>query len=252
MLWHGTASVEFVCAEGRILFDPFVPLKGSDVPVKIEDFDGFAGIFVTHGHFDHISSLPPIVKRNPKSLIYCTKTPYRTLQNKGLSERNLKMIRFNEVLEVNGFRIRTFHSKHAILPKASLDRVLYILKHPARSNIPNILKEHHACVENDETLLYQIEADGKRVVLMGSLNLRDDVEYPVGADLLVLPYNGWEDNYPPAVRVINKLQPKRVVLDHYDDTFPPFTSPLDLRPILSQYGERIKAMELGRTVVLGE
>lgn len=36
--WHGTASIEMKNQTGRILFDPFVPLKGSAVPVKIEDY----------------------------------------------------------------------------------------------------------------------------------------------------------------------------------------------------------------------
>ena len=36
------------------------------------------------------------------------------------------------------------------------------------------------------------------------------------------------------------------ILDHYDDTFPPVTMPLDLNPILNRYGERIKAMEFGK------
>ena len=247
IIWHGTASVEYVCAEGRILFDPFVPLKGADVPVKIDDYDGFTDIFVTHGHFDHIVSLPMVVKRNPGALIYCTEAPYEALLDKGLSEENLKMIGYNEVMEVNGFKIRTSHGKHAVLPKATPRRLLYMFRHPARSNVPYILRENRVCVENDETLFYQIEADGKTVAHMGSMNLRDDVEYPVGADLLVLPYNGWEDNYPPAVKVIDRLQPKRVVLDHYDDTFPPFTKPLDLEPILDHYRGKITALELGKT-----
>lgn len=244
--WHGTASIELICAEGRILFDPFIPLNGSVVPVKIDDYDGFTDIFITHGHFDHIASLPQIIKRNPETLIYCTATPYNTLLKKGLSERNLKMIRYDEVLEINGFRIRTFHGKHATLPKASLDRLWYMLKHHSRGNISYIIRENRVCVENDETVLYQIEADGKTVTLMGSMNLRDDVDYPVDSDLLVLPYNGWADNYPPAVRVIEQLQPKKIVLDHYDDTFPPVTIPLDLRPMINRYGENIKALQIGK------
>ena len=88
IIWHGTASVELISDCGRILFDPFVPLKGSTVPVKLEDFDGFTDVFITHGHFDHIVSLPAIVKRNPGTLIHYTKTPYRTLMRKGVDRKN--------------------------------------------------------------------------------------------------------------------------------------------------------------------
>ena len=50
LIWHGTAAMEVVCGQGKILFDPFVPLKGSPVKVSIDEFDGFSDIFVTHCH----------------------------------------------------------------------------------------------------------------------------------------------------------------------------------------------------------
>ncbi len=231
---------------GRILFDPFVPFPGSAVPVALQDFDGFSDIFVTHGHVDHISDLPRILRRNPDTKVHCTETPYRTLRRKGVDERNLELLRCGDATELNGFRIRTFHGRHAVLPKLGPARLRYMLSSPARRNIPRFLREHLACPENDETLFYQIEADGRSLSLMGSMNLRPDVQYPVGADLLVLPYNGWEDNFPPAVEILERLRPKRAVLDHYDDTFPPMTMPLDLSPILRRYPETLSALELGK------
>jgi len=245
IIWHGTASVELISDCGRILFDPFVPLKGSTVPVKLEDFDGFTDVFITHGHFDHIVSLPAIVKRNPGTLIHYTKTPYRTLMRKGVDRKNLHLLKYGDTLTVNGFQISALHGRHAILPKATLRRLTYILKHPARGNIPFILRENRMDVENDETVFYKIETDEKNICLMGSMNLRDEIHYPVDADLLILPYNGWEDNFPPAVRIIERLKPKRVLLDHYDDTFPPLTMPLDLEPILEKYKGLVRAMKLG-------
>ncbi|MBR2551696.1 MAG: MBL fold metallo-hydrolase [Erysipelotrichaceae bacterium] len=79
---------------------------------------------------------------------------------------------------------------------------------------------------------------------MGSVNLREDIDYPTDADLLILPYDGWENNFPPAVRVIERLRPKRILLDHYDDTIPPITMPLDLDSLLERFRGKVKAMEL--------
>ena len=248
LIWHGTAAVEAVCSKGRILFDPFVPLKGSPVDVKLEDFDGFTDIFVTHGHIDHISDLPEIVRRNPDVSIYCTQTPASTLRRKGVPEKNLTEISYGQELQAQGFTIRTFHGCHAVLPMGDIARGLKMLGSPARGNLPHIIRECLQCKENDETVFYEIEADGKRVCLMGSLNLREDEAYPVGADLLILPYNGWQDNLPPAVQVIGRLQPKRVVLDHWDDTFPPLTGPLDLSPVLDRYPGLAAPMILNRSM----
>jgi len=82
---------------------------------------------------------------------------------------------------------------------------------------------------------------------MGSMNLRDDIIYPTESDILILPYNGWSDNFPPAVRVIERLKPKKVFLDHYDDAFPPLTSKLDLSPILNKYPGIVTPMTPGKT-----
>lgn len=245
--WHGTAAVEAICASGRILFDPFVPLRGSGIDVRIEDYDGFDTIFVTHGHVDHIYNIPEIVRRNPDVCVYCTRTPYRTLQKRGVGKKNLTLIRFGQTLSVHGFTIRVLHGRHAILPKASPSLALEMLRSPHRRNLPFLLKEHLRSRENDETVFFQIEADGKTIAVMGSLNLRKDTEYPAGADLLVLPYNGWTDNYPPAVRAIRRLKPKRVLLDHYDESFPPFTRPVDLTPLLEKYPGRVRPMKLDVT-----
>ena len=246
IVWHGTASVEVISASGRLIFDPFVPLNGSCVDVKIEDFDGFTDIFVSHGHLDHIVSIPEIVARNPNTHVYCTETPYQTLVKKGVPKENLKKITYGQILKVNGISIRTFHGRHAVLPKANPRIVLSILKSPYRGNLPYIIRENRFCPENDETVFYHLESDGKSLSLMGSMNLRDSTDYPIRADLLVLPYNGWDDNYPHAVEMIERLKPKKVLLDHYDDTFPPLTGPMDLSPILQKYKSIIAPMELGR------
>ena len=248
--WHGTAAIELECDSGRILFDPFVPLKGSEVNVKLEDYDGFTDIIITHGHFDHIASLPEIYKRNPSVRIHCTDAPYKALRKKGISEENLIKISYGKEFSVNGFKIMPYHGKHAILPKATFSRLFKILSDKNAGNVPGILKELTVCKENDETVLYRLEAEGKTVILMGSMNLRDGVEYPTDSDVLILPYNGWEDNFPPAIHVIETLRPKKVYLDHYDDTFPPVTSVLDLDPILNRYGNMVEALNCENAILI--
>ena len=245
--WHGTAAVEIISDSGRILFDPFVPLKSSGIDVRIEDYDGFDTIFVTHGHVDHIYNLPEIAVRNPAVRIYCTKTPYQTLRRRGVPKDNLRKIRYGQSWLVNGVLIHALHGRHAVLPKASPLLALEMLRSPHRGNLPFLLREHLRCHENDETVFYQIEADGKSAAVMGSLNLREEVDYPQNMDLLVLPYNGWTDNYPPAVQVIERLKPKRVLLDHFDESFPPFTRPVDLKPLLEKYPGRVRPMKLDIT-----
>jgi len=244
LIWHGTAAIEMRCGQGKLLFDPFVPLKHSPVDVKIEEFDGFSDIFITHCHLDHLVNIPEIVKRNPGAMIHGSHTTVETLMKKGVPEKNLTQLHYGDRKTVNGFTVRVFHGKHAVLPKVDAKRAAGWMKSPARGNMPFIVREFQACQENDESLFYLIAADGKTVELMGSMNLRDEVKYPTQADALVLPFNGWEDNYPPAVRIIDQLKPKRVLLDHYDDTFPPVSPVVDVSPLVQRNSGSVTAMKL--------
>ena len=134
LIWHGTATVEAVCGQGRILFDPFVPLKGSPVPGNIEDYDGFTDIFVTHCHLDHVLDLPEIAKRNPGVVIHCTQAPFDALRKKGVPEGSLDLIRYGDTRTVNGFTVRIYHGKHAVLPKVDAARIRSWVRSPARWN----------------------------------------------------------------------------------------------------------------------
>ena len=65
LIWHGTASVEIISdqnsAPSRILFDPFVPLPGSDVPVKIQLGEGLgAGGDPEKGRNEAVSTIDSI------------------------------------------------------------------------------------------------------------------------------------------------------------------------------------------------
>ena len=245
IIWHSTAAVEIQCDEGKILFDPFFPLKGSEIALKEDEFDGFSDIFITHGHFDHICSIPEVVRRNPHVRVHCTRTPYETLRKKGVPEKNLIEIAHGEKFVLEGFEIDTVKSCHAVLPKASLKLLSEIFFTRYIGNIPFIIRENRACDENGETVFYIIRSGGKTIQLMGSLNLQPCEDYGKNADLLILPYNGWEDNFPPACRVIDRLKPKRVLLDHYDITFPPVTRYIDCGGICRRYDGLVSKMEMG-------
>lgn len=186
---------------------------------------------MTHGHFDHVVNIPEIARRNPDVRVYCTEMPYRTLAGKGVPAGNMRLLRYGDEPDINEFKVTVLHGKHAVLPKATPALLKRILSSESRGNLPFIMRENRLCRENGETLFYVIRAEGKTVFHMGSMNLRDDVDYPSECDMLLLPYNGWEDSFPPAKAVIERLKPKKVLLHHFDNTFPPVTSEPHLQPL---------------------
>ena len=109
--------------------------------------------------------------------------------------------------------------------------------------------------EGGQTLMYEVHAEGKCVQVMGTLGLQEDQEYPQGADLLILPFQGSEFLEAVALEVVERLQPKRILLDHFDDAFPPVSEHVDTRrfkKLMDEEYPQIKVVKptAGKTVVL--
>lgn len=62
---------------------------------------------------------------------------------------------------------------------------------------------------------------------MGSMNLDPDTDYPTDADILVLPLQGRSDLDTYGLALAERLKPRQILLDHYDNTFPPLSDCID-------------------------
>ena len=231
--WYGTAGILLEQDGVKILFDPFFPRSKKVYIPPIEEFSSSDAIFVTHGHFDHIADIPKIAqhgkKFNKKNIIvHCTSTPVNVLLSRGLEISDIIKIKPGDNYNFKPFAINVLKGRHIVFNKGLVlktflsPRVLIYLK-----NLINMLKEAKGCDEAGETVVYDINVKGKRIFLMGSLNLDPDAIYPNGADLLIMPFQGRSDINRYAMQFIEKLKPKKVLLDHFDNTFPPISSKIN-------------------------
>ena len=228
--WHGTAAVTFESGEYTIAIDPFIGMPigvGDEERLKSERADLFravGAVLVTHGHFDHIYDIPALYK-DKDIPIYATKTPIATLKSKGMDAERLNLITPVQSFSIGDFRITAYQSKHCTFDFAVILKTVFrrlTLRHPVR--LIKLLRLNKAYPENGETLLYEISAEGKRIHLMGSMGMADGVQYPEGADLLILPFQGTGDPGKTVTPIVEKLKPKAILLDHYDDAFPPMSA----------------------------
>lgn len=222
--WFGTASIAIESEDGKILFDPFLPLERSDVHTDESSFRGYKNILITHGHVDHISSIPDLFCGQN---IYCTKTPLSTLKNDGIPEANLHLVKPGDTVSIDGFEITVLKGKHIRFDRKLIRNTLFSRDFLSmRKNRRHLEKEIIHCRENHETVCFLVKSEGKKIFVMGSMAL-SDAEYPEGADLLILPYQGKSALLKPALETVARLKPLCVLADHFDNTFPPVSADTD-------------------------
>ena len=101
------------------------------------------------------------------------------------------------------------------------------------NNLQRIRKAGRGFDEAGETVVYDITVSGMKILLMGSLNLDENTKYPVGADLLILPFQGRSDINDYALGFIERLRPNKVMLSHFDDSFPPISSAVNTNKFIT-------------------
>jgi L-ascorbate metabolism protein UlaG (beta-lactamase superfamily) len=242
--WFGTAAILIELNGMQILFDPFITMNNKLYKPSIEEFATADAILVTHGHFDHIYDIPSIINEaNTKAKVYCTATPRETLISKGVEKERIHTITAGDFLSLGAIEVRVLKGKHIFINKGLLIKTILnprIFTYWA--NFSWIAKENKNYDEAGETVIYDIMVFNKRILLMGSLNLDENIEYPKGVDLLILPFQGRSDLSTYAIPFIQRLEPKKVLLDHFDDSFPPISSSVDTRPFIKLMREKYPAI----------
>ena len=109
--WFGTASLLIKNEEDRILIDPFLPLKGSENHPSLLDYQKEDSILVTHGHIDHLGSIPQIL-RNSEATVYCSALPASTLEKKRADSDQIVIIRPGDVLNFGEITVTPLPGKH--------------------------------------------------------------------------------------------------------------------------------------------
>lgn len=223
--WFGTATLVLTAGVQSIVFDPFISLNHELPRPAITELAQYGDIFITHGHFDHLIDVPLVLKAG-KATVYCSSIAAATLVRDGVDRSRIKVIRPGDCLDHGPFKIKVFKGEHIKFDLPLIIKTLFSRRAIANFKDLRKLVSLAKLYPQGEVLVFLIEADGKAVLHMGSLNLAADVKYPTEVDLLTLPFQGRSDLDTYTLKFIERLKPSALLLHHTCDSFPPVSSPV--------------------------
>ena len=192
-------------------------------------------IFVTHCHFDHLYTVTELLEAAGGDInVFCTKHCCDTLANFSEDQSNVVQIDTGRSYHFGSIDIDVYKGRHIEFQwRHILDTMSPIRTLRYARNLPFLYQANRFFKEEGESVAFGITLgeDRKRILLLGSLALHPDEQYPEGADVLILPYQGNNDLPARAGEVLMRLKPKSVLLSHFDNAFPPMSRNVDLRPL---------------------
>ena len=227
LTWFGTASIALESGNTRILFDPFIRRNRQLLPVTVEDFTGYDAILITHGHFDHLMDVPKVMKADPDVPVYCTKTPRASLMHDDIPPQRIHCIDRGDEFTIGDFTIRAHAGHHVDFNMNYISSVISkcVLQGPRSLWMLRLIKK---LPEGNEIVIYEVQAEGKTVLIMGSYGIDAMTVYPKNPDVMVFPYAGNTNIASIAAGCVAAIRPKTIVFDHFDDAFPPLTKRMDV------------------------
>ncbi len=230
--WHGTACFSLEYGSDRILFDPFLELAGGSYGADPQELASFDTIFVTHCHFDHLFTAQQLLEETDGDVsVFCTRQCCETLEMFIGDESNVVQIDTGRSYRIGSIYIDVLKGRHIEFQwRHILDTMTPLRVIRYARNLPFLFQANRLFKEAGESVAFHIHAGDRDILLLGSLALDPEECYPENVDVLILPYQGNNDLPARAEEVVKRLNPKSIILSHFDNAFPPMSRNVDLRP----------------------
>lgn len=231
--WYGTATLLIDSGSTRILIDPYLkPYNKKLPPVPLKEAASADAIFITHPHLDHFIHVGAFTGGNVKN-IYVSKNGIERAQKHGIFHELMTPLGADEEITVGDITVRTFESRHCKFDAAAVLGIVFnplTYIHPRR--VASILKDLKQYKITDDIYALEVSCGGKSIMVLGSAGMEKGVSYPTGADLFVFPYQGRARMHKYILPFLQTFRPKAVMLDHFDNAFPPFTHNVSTKKFL--------------------
>ena len=228
--WYGTATLMLACGDTRILIDPYVrQYDKTQAPVPVDALSAADAVLITHPHLDHFADIGTFLEAGAKE-VYVSGNGIRHAAAQGIPVGEMRPLAAGDVFRVGEMTVRAYQSRHC---RFDLWTVLSVALSPRTylhaKDAVSLLKQTGKWKIKDDIFALEISGGGKRVMVLGSAGMDEGTEYPKDADLLVFPYQGRAGMHRYMKRFLQRFRPRAVMLDHFDDAFPPLTHTIGTR-----------------------
>jgi L-ascorbate metabolism protein UlaG (beta-lactamase superfamily) len=118
MRWFGTACFEIVLPNSNhLVTDPFIT-DAVNVPYTWEKIEDCQYIFITHGHFDHVLDVAPLVKRFEPRIFCSQPTAEALIKHQGIPSELVSEIQVGDTVEEMGLTVEVIRGKHVDFAQA--------------------------------------------------------------------------------------------------------------------------------------
>jgi len=222
MKWLGNAGWEIRAGGTVILIDSFLTRREASRAEEwktneeevLRNIDKADFIFAGHSHADHIADIPFIAKRFGSKVIG-SRTTTNIAVGAGVAESQLITISGGENFDFKEFSVQIIESQHGVLTRAGRRR---------QPRSEEVLQPWSGPIKGDAfveggSYLYYFTFGNLRILHQSTGNFIEDRLKSVRPDIALLAENR-NYNWPDALKL---LQPKTVVIQHYDEWRRPFS-----------------------------
>ena len=248
LTWYGTANYILTLDEIRLHFDPFFFRNEKSFPkleTKKEDIKDIDAIFISHGHFDHVTEAGWLAEKFGVP-IYCSETAKNNIiqwangellenQQHSLSDSTIEKIKsctyFDQINLNPNISVELIKSEHVKFDLPTIFSRLLSWKFLTKIRSMAHLGRAFAM---GKVFGFHIKFHDKSIVAFGSLwhEYEDVLKNYQNCDIFIAPLagNSKRNIAKKAGKMIEILKPKYVIPVHWDDFYPPISRLENLNP----------------------
>ena len=243
LTWLGTAGFVFEWGGSRFAVDPYIfrhPEAKPSITTKVEDLLPLDALLITHGHFDHAEDAEKIALA-ATCPVYAPRSVIEKLEKNGYPPELLHPNETTPGFSIGEISVRVIRSRHIRFNPGLVVTVVGRVISSFRT-VETIRAGRKYLLGSNSDFLMSL--GGVSVYFSGSAGFREENLRGLRADVAMLPYAGRSDMLPVFDLALGSLEPVILIPHHFDEFYPDFAPPGDLRVLRDFLDREYPRLEL--------